>query len=379
VAGSAEPATPGASTRPIPRADLLAQRDAIATQLDAAIARVMSSGRYILGPEVEAFEGEFAAYCEAAHCVGVGSGTDAIRLALMACGIGPGDEVVTVSHTAPATAFAVELTGATPVFVDIDPDTYTIDPARAAEAIGPHTRALLPVHLYGRCADMAALERLAQQHGLWLIEDAAQAHGARHGGRRAGTIGQLGCFSFYPTKNLGGYGDGGAVVTGDPELARGLRLLRDYGRTGENRHELIAGNSRLDELQAAMLRVKLEHLDEWNAARRRHADTYARWLGDLPLRLPGPDADGEHVHHLYVVRTDRRDELQALLREHGVGTGVHFPVPIHRQPAYGDRRQRHDLSATEACADEILSLPMYPELTDSDAERVAALIRGFFT
>jgi dTDP-4-amino-4,6-dideoxygalactose transaminase len=362
----------------IPRADLGAQRAAIADELNGAVDRVLSSGRYILGPEVEAFEAEFAAYCGAAHCIATGSGTDALRLATEACGIGPGDEVVTVAHTAPATVFAVELAGATPVLVDIDDDTYTIDPARAADAIGPNTRALMPVHLYGQCADMAPLVRLAEDHGLRLIEDACQAHGAAYDGHRAGSIGHLGCFSFYPTKNLGGYGDGGAVVTSDASLAAQLRLLRDYGRTEDNRHQIVAGNSRLDELQAAILRVKLALLDGWNESRRAHADRYAQSMADLPLKLPVVRDRTGHVFHLYVVRTPERDNLQAYLRANRVGTGVHFPVPVHRQPAYHDRLQRFELPVTEACCDEILSLPIYPELRESEAEHVAELVRRFF-
>jgi dTDP-4-amino-4,6-dideoxygalactose transaminase len=295
-----------------------------------------------------------------------------------ACELGPGDEVITVSHTAPATAFAIELSGATPVFVDVDPATYTMDPACAAEAIGPRTRGLVPVHLYGQCADMNPLRRLAEEHGLWLVEDAAQAHGARYGGARAGTLGQLGCFSFYPTKNLGAYGDGGGVVTDDRELARRLRLLRDYGRTAENCHEIVAGNSRFDELQAAMLRVKLTRLDGWNDTRRRLASIYAERLADLPLELPVAEDRGEHVYHLYVVRTPRRDELQAYLRANGVGAGVHYPLPVHLQPAWQGRPVEWPLPVTEECAEEILSLPMYPELSEGDAEHVAELVRGFF-
>jgi dTDP-4-amino-4,6-dideoxygalactose transaminase len=366
------------AARGIPRADLAAQREAIADELSDAVERVLASGRYILGPEVEAFESEFAAYCGVAHCVSTASGTDALRLAAEACGIAPGDEVVTVSHTAPATVFALELAGATPVLVDIDEATYTMNPDRAAEAIGPKTRALMPVHLYGQCADMEPLLRLAEDHGLRVIEDACQAHGATYDGRRAGSIGDVGCFSFYPTKNLGGYGDGGAVVTDDGALAERLRLLRDYGRTEENRHEIVAGNSRLDELHAAILRVKLARLDEWNGLRGRHAQTYADSMACLPLGLPAvPDRNG-HVFHLYVVRTSKRDALAKHLGTNGVGTGVHFPVPVHRQPAHHDHAQRFELPVTEACCEQILSLPMYPELLDSAAERVTELVRTFF-
>jgi dTDP-4-amino-4,6-dideoxygalactose transaminase len=364
-------------TGAIPRADLLAQHEAIAAEVRAAVERVMASGRYVLGPEVEAFESEFAAYCGAAHCVGTNSGTDALRFAVSACGLDTGDEVVTVALTAPATAFAIELAGAAPRFADVDPERCTLDPGAAAAAIGASTRALLPVHLYGQCADMGLLRRIAEERGLWLIEDAAQAHGAAYGGRRVGTLGHVACFSFYPTKNLGAYGDGGAVVTDDPELARRVRLLRDYGRTAETRHETVAGNSRLDELQAAILRVKLRRLDQWNERRRRHAERYRELMADLPLELPAPEDREQHVFHLYVVRTPRRDALRAHLAENGVATGVHFPVPVHRQPAYGGR-DTPELPVTDACADEVLSLPMYPELGDADLERVADLAREFF-
>jgi dTDP-3-amino-3,4,6-trideoxy-alpha-D-glucose transaminase len=352
----------------IPRADLRAQRESIAAELDEAVGRVLASGQYVLGPEVEAFEAEFAAYCDAAHCVTTASGTDALRLAVTACGVGPGDEVITVSHTAPATVFAIALTGAEPVLADIDPRTYTLDPDHAAGLIGPRTRGLLPVGLYGRPPEMAALRRLAEEHRLWIVEDAAQAAGTRGGGTR--------CFSFYPTKNLGAYGDGGAVVTDDADLAEQLRLLRDYGRSGD-RHVVVAGNSRLDELQAALLRVKLARLDEWNAARRAHAAAYARRLADLPLSLPDDAAD-EHVFHLYVVRSPRRDALKAHLAAAGIGTGVHYPVPVHLQPAFAGRPAPSPLPHTEQAAAEVLSLPMFPELTAPDIERVSSAIAEFF-
>jgi dTDP-4-amino-4,6-dideoxygalactose transaminase len=360
----------------IPRIDLAAQRESFGGELEAAIERVISSGNFILGPEVEAFEEEFAAYCGAAHCVATGSGTDAIQLALSARGVGPGDEVVTVSHTAVPTAFAVALCGATPVFVDIDPETHTIDPVGAAGAIGPATRALLPVHLYGQCADMDPLRALADAHGLVLVEDACQAHGATYRGRRAGTLGDAGCFSFYPTKNLGAYGDGGAVVTDDAELAARLRQLRTHGLAGGYVHHGPAGNSRLDELQAAVLRVKLPHLDGWNTARRRLAGAYADRLLDLPVTVPTAADWGEHVFHLYVIRTPRRDELLRHLTESGVAAAVHYPVPAHRQPPYAGAPA--DLPVTEAYADQLLTLPLYPELREDQVARVADLVREFF-
>jgi dTDP-4-amino-4,6-dideoxygalactose transaminase len=362
----------------IPRVDLLAQAAALRDELSAATERVLASGHYILGPEVEAFEAEFADYCGVSHCVATGSGTEALQLTLAACGVGAGDEVVTVSHTAVPTVFAAQSGGALPVLVDVDPRTFTIDPSAAAAAIGPATRALVPVHLYGQCADMDPLERLAEEHGLELVEDACQAHGATYRERRAGSLGRAGCFSFYPTKNLGGYGDGGAVCTDDGELAEQLRLLRNHGVTRDYIHVVPAGNSRLDELQAAILRVKLAHLDEWNSSRRLLADVYAEELADTPVTLPLAASWGEHAYHLYVIRTPQRDELRRHLREHGVDAGVHYPVPAHLQTAFADLPARMDLPVTEAVAGEILSLPMYPELREDQAARVARHVRDFF-
>jgi dTDP-4-amino-4,6-dideoxygalactose transaminase len=362
----------------IPRVDLTAQLEALRPELEAAIERVLTSGHFILGPEVEGFEAEFADYCRVAHCVATGSGTDALRLALSAAGVGPGDEVVTVSHTAVPTAFAAPSTGAAPVFVDVDPDTFTMDPARAADAIGPAARVLMPVHLYGQCADLDPLRRLAEEHDLWLIEDACQAHGATYRGQRAGSIGQLGCFSFYPTKNLGGYGDGGAVCTDDGDLADRIRRLRNHGLTHDYLHETPAGNSRMDELQAAVLRVKLAHLDDWNTQRRALAAVYAEHLRDSPVTVPRAAGWGEHVFHLYVITTPERDEVLRHLQENGVEAGVHYPVPGHRQPAFSDRPPPEQLAVTERLAGEVLSLPMYPELGEDQAVRVAELVRDFF-
>ena len=361
----------------VPRVDLLAQQAALGAELDAAIGRVLERGLFILGPECEAFEAEFAEYCGAPHCVATGSGTDAIRLALVAHGIGSGDEVVMPSQTAVPTAFAVEAAGAAPVFADIDPATHTLDPARAAEAIGPATRALLPVHLYGQCADMEPLRDLAEEHGLVLIEDACQAHGATYGTRRAGAVGDAGCFSFYPTKNLGAYGDGGAVVTGDGELAERLRLLRNHGLTENYVHAMPAVNSRLDEIQAAMLRVKLAHLDDWNGSRRRLAGAYADALGDTPVVVPEVAPWGEHVFHLYVVLAPRRDELLSHLRANGVDAAIHYPLPVHRQPPYAERAWG-SLVNTERLAGELLSLPMYAELDEARVARVAEVVREFY-
>lgn len=366
----------------VPAVDLLGEYRSIQAEIDAAVERTLHSGWYILGREVAAFEEEFAAFLhgrggDAVTCVGVNSGTDALQLALMACGIGPGDEVITVSHTAVATAAAVSLTGATPVFVDIDPLTYTLDPAALAAAITPRTRAVIPVHLYGHPAQMEAILSIAADAGIRVIEDCAQAHGARYLGRSVGTMGDLGCFSFYPTKNLGALGDGGAVVSRDPSLAERARLLREYGWTPAARYVSQAQgmNSRLDEMQAAILRAKLAHLEAWNEARRQVAAWYAELLPE-GLVQPIERAGCEHVYHLYVVRVADRDAVRSELAARGVGTGIHYPVPIHLQPAYaGTAGVRHDLSRTEAAAGEILSLPMHPHLSREQVEAVAEALR----
>jgi dTDP-4-amino-4,6-dideoxygalactose transaminase len=345
----------------------------LADELNVAVQRVLSSGWYILGPEVEAFEAAFAAYHGVAHAVGVANGTDAIELALRAGGIGPGDEVITVSHTAVATVCAIERAGATPVLVDIDPATYTMNPAAAEAAITRRTRALLPVHLYGQAADMAALGDVAERHHLLLIEDCAQAHGARDGGRLAGTFGQLAAFSFYPTKNLGALGDAGAVITSDVQLAGRLRRLRTYGQVSRYEHAERGINSRLDEMQAAILRVKLAHLDEHNAVRRELANCYGMCL--KRVTLPVERTGAFHVYHLYVIRHSQRDALHEALKTHGVGTLIHYPTPVHCQPAYADLGYRPgSLPITERIAGEILSLPMYVGLRLADIDTVAQAV-----
>ncbi|HEY7062424.1 MAG TPA: DegT/DnrJ/EryC1/StrS family aminotransferase [Chloroflexota bacterium] len=353
--------------------DLRPQYAAIQAEVDAAIRGVLERGWYVLGPEVEAFEAEFAAYCGAAHAVGVGSGTEALHLALWACGLGPGDEVITVAHTAVPTINAISLTGARPVFVDVDPATRNMDPAAAAVAITPRTRALLPVHLYGHPADMAPLQALAKEHGLRLIDDAAQAHGTEYRGVRTGKLGDLAAFSFYPTKNLGAYGDGGMVVTDNAALAERLRLLRNYGQTDRYHHQIEGMNSRLDELQAAILRVKLRHLDAWTAARRERAARYAARLRHVAPPTEAPWA--HHVYHLYAVCVPRRAEVQAALAEAGIGTLVHYPIPAHLQPAYAHLGVvRGSLPVSERLADEVLSLPLYPELPLDRIDEVAATL-----
>ncbi|HEV2852098.1 MAG TPA: DegT/DnrJ/EryC1/StrS family aminotransferase [Thermoanaerobaculia bacterium] len=346
----------------IPFNDLKPLHGLLAGELEAAAKRVLHSGWYILGPELEAFEQAFAAYHGVSHAVGVANGTDAIELALRALGIGPGDEVITVAHTAVATVCAVERTGATPVLVDIDEATCTLDSAAAAAAVTPRTKAIVPVHLYGHPADMEALTELAARHGLAVVEDCAQAHGARIEGRLAGTIGHLGAFSFYPTKNLGAYGDGGAVITGDAALAERVRRLRNYGQEDRYHHAERGQNSRLDEMQAALLRVKLAHLDGHNAIRRRLAGEYSWRL--TGVTTPSCRAGVEPVFHLYVVRHPQRDPLMKALGARGIGTLIHYPVPVHLQKGYRDLGYAPgSLPVTERTADEILSLPLYVGLT----------------
>lgn len=359
----------------IPFGDLKRQHDALRPELEAAIGRVLAGGWYILGPEVRAFEERFAAYCGAKHCVGVANGTEAIQLALAALGVGPGDEVITVANASVYETITILALGARPVFVDVDERTHTVDAELIEAAITPRTRAIVPVHLYGRMADMAAIMAVAEHRGVPVVEDCAQAHGARQAGRPAGSIGAAGCFSFYPTKNLGALGDGGAVVTSDDRLAEKLRRLRQYGWERKYYTADLGGlNSRLDELQAAVLSVKLERLPAWNERRRALAARYDRLLAAADLGLPEAPPDGEHVYHLYVVRSPRRDELQAALRERGVGTDVHYPLPAHRQPVYASLAPPGGLPVTEQLAGEILSLPMYPELTDAEVEAVAAAV-----
>lgn len=350
----------------VPFVDLPAQQRPLRPAIDAAVARVLDSGRFVLGPELAVFEAEFAAYCGVRHCVGVGSGSDALALALRASDIGPGDEVIVPGFGFVATAFAVVAVGATPVLVDVDEETALLDVERAARAVTARTRAIVPVHLYGRSVELAALEELCRRHGLALIEDAAQAHGATWHGRRVGGVGSAGCFSFYPSKNLGAAGDAGAVVTDADELARRLRLLRDHGQRPKYRHVAFGLNSRLDELQAAILRVELPRLDEWNEARRRAAVLYSELL-DARVRLP--EVVPGHVFHAYVVRTRRRNALRKHLARHGVQTQVHYPIPIHRQPPF--RGQALELPAAERLAREVLSLPIFPTITEEQIRYVA--------
>jgi dTDP-3-amino-3,4,6-trideoxy-alpha-D-glucose transaminase len=353
--------------------DLLTTNSQLQGEIDAAVVRVLHSGWYILGAEVSAFEAAFAAYHGVAHAVGVASGTDAIELALRAAGIGSGDEVITVAHTAVPTICAIERAGAIPVLVDVEEQTYTMDPEAVRAALTPRTRAIVPVHLYGQPAEMVTLSALAQEKGLLLIEDCAQAHGARLNGQVVGTFGDLAAFSFYPTKNLGGVGDGGAVITNDAGYAQKLRRLRNYGQVSRYEYETRGVNSRLDELQAAVLGVKLPHLDEQNATRRQLAHRYDAAFADQPAVIaPRIRAGAEPVYHLYVVRTAERDALMQRLNDQGVQTLIHYAVPVHLQPAYADLGYRRgDLTVTERICGEILSLPMHAGLSGDQVERVA--------
>jgi dTDP-4-amino-4,6-dideoxygalactose transaminase len=366
----------------IPQSSPLANYLAYQDEIDAAISRTIASGRYILGHEVSAFETEFAAYLGLAQAVGVASGTDALYLALRACDIGPGDAVVTVSHTAVATVAAIELCGATPIFVDVEPETFTMDAARLEETVTEHSgsiKAIVPVHLYGHPAQITNIVGVAESFGIRVVEDCAQAHGAEWKGRKTGTFGDIAAYSFYPTKNLGALGDGGAVVTSDPKLASRVRSLREYGWEQRYVSKITGTNSRLDELQAAVLRVKLRYLDQDNSRRRKIARYYDEALaGRQGLRLPQASAEAKHVYHQYVVRTAARDSLQAWLLEHGISTLVHYPVPVHQQPAYAGRiKITNSLRETELAAQEILSLPIFPELSAEQLETVTDRVRAW--
>jgi dTDP-4-amino-4,6-dideoxygalactose transaminase len=363
----------------IPLVDLGAQYADIKPEIDAAIARILDTSAFILGREVADFEAAFAQFVQAGGAVGVASGTAALHLSLQAAGVRPGDEVITTAHTFIATAEAISHAGATPVFVDIDPETFNLAPDRIEAAITPRTRAIVPVHLYGLPADMPTLLEIARRHDLRVIEDAAQAHGAEVDGRRCGSLGDLACFSFYPGKNLGAYGDAGAVTGNDQALIASVRKLRDHGRTNKYEHDEIGYGERIDALQAAILAVKLGHLDDWTERRRRVAARYNEGLRDLPIGLPTEVAGRRHVYHLYVIRSDRRGDLLAHLKAAGVDAGIHYPVPLHLQPAYGFLGlQRGDLPETEAAAAEVLSLPVYPELTADRQEVVIEAVRRFF-
>ena len=360
----------------IPLVDLRAQYRTIQHEVMAAIEQVLADMQLFLGPQTQAFEQEFAHYCGCRYGVGLSSGTDALALALRACKIGPGDEVITVANTFIATVEAIAMVGARPVFVDIDPDTYTMDWRQLDQALTSRTRAIIPVHLFGHPVEMQPVLEFANAHGLRVIEDASQAHGATYQGRQVGSFGDAGCFSFYCSKNLGAYGEAGICVTNDSELAASLRLLRDHGSRIRYQHEELGVNARIDEMQAAILRVKLAHLDRWNEARRAHANMYTGQLQGLVEALPIVHPASTHVYYVYVVQVQERDRFRQMLEQEGIATGIHYPLPLHLQPAcaqYGYTRGM--LPVTEAAAERIVSLPMYPELTAEQIETVIAAIR----
>ena len=360
----------------IPFLDLKAQHAAIRGELNAAIDRVFESSQFVLGREVEQFEREFAAYCGVRHAAGVNTGTSALHLAMLAAGIGAGDEVITVPFTFVATVAAVRYTGATPVFIDVDPQSLTMDVDQIERAVTARTKAILPVHLYGQMANMDRIMAIARRHGLLVIEDACQAHGAELRGRRAGSIGDLGCFSFYPGKNLGACGEGGMVVTANEEYARRVRMLRDWGQSRKYCHELLGFNFRLEGMQGALLRVKLRHLDDWTEARRVRAARYAGALEGADVITPIESPETRHVYHVYAIRTSDRPALQQALERDGIQTNIHYPIPVHLQPAHADLGYKpDDFPVSEQAAREVLSLPMYPELPLEWLDRVADAVR----
>lgn len=363
----------------VPYLDLPAQLRRIRPEIDAALARTLDNCTFCLGPDVAQFEKDFAKFCGAQHCVGFNSGTSALHVAMLLAGVGPGDEVITTPHTFVATSWAICYVGARPVYVDIEEATCNLNPALVERAITPRTKALLPVHLYGHPFDVDPMLEICRRHGLKLIEDACQAHGARYKGRGVGTFGEMGCFSFYPGKNLGAAGEGGALVTNDAALAARARALREHGSTRRYYHDEIGFNYRMEGFQGAVLGVKLKYLDEWTRARRRVAHRYHELLADTPLQLPREAPWAESAYHLYVVRHPRRDELKAHLEAHGIGCALHYPLALHMQKCFAHLGYREgDFPVAEKAARECLSLPIYPELTEAQQQRVASVIRDFF-
>lgn len=360
----------------IPFLDIKAQYQSIKGEIDAAVLGVLASGQYVLGEEVLRFEQEFADYCNVKHAIAVNTGTSALHLALLAAGIGPGDEVITVPFTFVATVSAICYTGARPVFVDVEPVTLTMDPAEIEAKITPRTKAIIPVHIYGQMADMDAIKGIADHHRIPVIEDACQAHGAQYKGQRAGSIGMSGCFSFYPGKNLGACGEGGLVVTNNDEQAKTMRMLRDWGQEQRYHHLLKGFNYRMDAIQGAILRVKLRHLEAWTEARRTHARRYSSLLAGSPhLKIPVETAGRRHVYHVYAIRSRDRDGLQRVLSADGVPSGLHYPIPVHLQKAHADLGyQAGDFPVSEAAAREVLSLPIYPEMPSQHIDQVAAAL-----
>jgi len=363
----------------IPLVDLHAQYVPLKDEIITGMEAVFESMQLFLGKNVQALEKDFAAYCGAQYGVGVSDGTNALQIILRALDIGPGDEVITVSHSFIATAEAIVLVGATPVFVDIKRDSMLMDVSQVEARITPRTKAVIPVHLYGQVVEMDPLRDLAKRYNLKIIEDACQAHGAAYCEQRAGSLGDAAAFSFYYSKNLGAFGEGGFISTNDPEIYRKARMIRDHGSERRYYHDLLGMNARLDEIQAVVLRAKLPHLEEYNRLRREHAALYKQLLADLPVMAPVELAGNHHIYHMYVIRAPRRDELQTWLKEHGIGTGIHYPVPIHLQHSMSHAGGKiGDLPVTEEVAGQILSLPMYPELSDEAIHMVVDSIREFF-
>lgn len=360
----------------VPYLDLKAQYRSIKPEIDAAISEVLESCQFVLGAEVTAFERDFASFCGAAECIALNSGTSALHLALLAAGIGAGDEVITTPFTFVASVAAILYAGARPVLVDIDPRSFTLDPAKVEASITSRTKALLPVHLYGQPSDMDPLIQIARRHGLIVIEDAAQAHGAKYKGRSVGSVGDMACFSFYPGKNLGAYGEGGAVTTSNPEYARTVRMLRDWGQDRKYHHLLRGYNYRMEGFQGAVLRVKLRHLEQWTESRRALVRKYDELLADCNLETPIEMPWARHVYHVYTVRSKERDRLQAALNDEGIQTGIHYPVPVHLQPAYADLGYGPGaFPQAEAAAKQVLSLPLYPELPSQAVAQVAEAVK----
>lgn len=362
----------------IPFVDLKAQYHSIKPEIDEAVIRVFESSQFVLGAEVVAFEKEFASYCGVENAMGVNSGTSALHLALLAAGVGPGDEVITVPFTFVATVAAICYTGAKPVFVDINPRSFTMDPEKLEAAITKKTKAILPVHLYGQCADMDPILAVAKKHGLVVIEDAAQAHGAEYKGKKAGSIGDMGCFSFYPGKNLGAYGEGGMVTTNNPDFTRTIRMLRDWGAEKKYQHVLKGYNYRLEGVQGAILNVKLKYLEKWSDARLSHAKLYNQLLAGSKVGTPEIMAYGKPVFHVYAVRTTAREELMAYLTKEGIQHGIHYPFPVHLLPAHADLGYKAgDFPESEKAANQVLSLPMFPEMTDDQIHTVANAVQAW--
>jgi dTDP-4-amino-4,6-dideoxygalactose transaminase len=360
----------------IPLVDLQAQYAAIKPEIDAALQGVIEKSAFIMGEPVKRFEAAFAEYCRAKYCIGASSGTTALHLALVVWGIGPGDEVITAPNSFIATAEAISHCGAKPVFADIDPETYTLNPAAVAKAVTPRTKAVIPVHLYGHPAAMDPINEIARAHNLKVLEDAAQAHGAEYKGQRSGTLGEAAAFSFFPGKNLGAYGDGGALVTNDEAIASRARLLANHGREAKYEHKLVGFNYRLDALQAAVLEVKLKHLEAWTERRRQLAAYYDQLLTKAGIAPPKQASWARHVYHLYVVGVKNRDKVMEKMQTEGVSCGVHYPLPLHLQPAYADLGyHKGAFPATEAAAAEVLSLPIYPEMTEDMVKTVVDLLR----